>query len=84
MGEKHRALVSEPGGRVDEADVIQLYIEPLRSYKKPGNVVMRDAPLLKTRVGQIKRRDLRQPTRPGQLSKLRKLPAASQREPSDL
>jgi acyl-CoA synthetase (AMP-forming)/AMP-acid ligase II len=54
-------VVPKPGGRVDETDVIQLCIDRLGSYKKPGKVVVRDEPLPKTPVGKIKRRDLREP-----------------------
>jgi acyl-CoA synthetase (AMP-forming)/AMP-acid ligase II len=54
-------VVPKPGGQVDEADVIQLCIDRLGSYKKPGKVVVRDEPLPKTPVGKIKRRDLREP-----------------------
>jgi len=54
-------VVPKPGRSVDEADVIQLCIDRLGSYKKPGKVVLRDEPLPKTPVGKIKRRDLREP-----------------------
>jgi acyl-CoA synthetase (AMP-forming)/AMP-acid ligase II len=54
-------VVPKPGGQVDAADVIQLCVERLGSYKKPGKVVVRDEPLPKTPVGKIKRRDLREP-----------------------
>jgi acyl-CoA synthetase (AMP-forming)/AMP-acid ligase II len=54
-------VVPKPGGQVHEADVVQLCIDRLGSYKKPGKVVVRDEPLPKTPVGKIKRRDLREP-----------------------
>jgi acyl-CoA synthetase (AMP-forming)/AMP-acid ligase II len=54
-------VVPKTGQALDEAEVAQLCIEHLGSYKKPGKVVVRDEPLPKTPVGKIKRRELREP-----------------------
>lgn len=54
-------VVPKPGTHVAEAEVTQLCIDQLGSYKKPGRVVIRDDPLPKTPVGKIKRRELREP-----------------------
>ena len=54
-------VVPKAGGQVDAAEVVQLCIDRLGSYKKPGKVVVRDEALPKTPVGKIKRRDLREP-----------------------
>jgi acyl-CoA synthetase (AMP-forming)/AMP-acid ligase II len=54
-------VVPRPGRRVDEAEVIQLCVDRLGSYKKPGKVVVREEALPKTPVGKIKRRELREP-----------------------
>jgi len=43
-----RRRAEGPVGHVQEADVIQLCIDRLGSYKKPGKVVVRDEPLPKT------------------------------------
>ena len=54
-------VVPKPGTSIDEQEVVQLCIDQLGSYKKPGQVVVREEPLPKTPVGKIKRRDLREP-----------------------
>lgn len=54
-------VVPKPGAHVGAADIIQVCIDQLGSYKKPGKVVVRKEPLPKTPVGKIKRRDLREP-----------------------
>jgi acyl-CoA synthetase (AMP-forming)/AMP-acid ligase II len=54
-------VVPKPGTRVAEAEVTQLCIDQLGSYKKPGRVVNRDEPLPKTPVGKIKCGDLCEP-----------------------
>ncbi len=59
-------VVPKPGESVDEAAIVQLCIDQLGSYKKPGRVVIRDDPLPKTPVGKIKRKELREPYWKGQ------------------
>ena len=54
-------VVPKPGAEVTSAEVIELCVERLGSYKKPGTVVVREEPLPKTPVGKIKRRALREP-----------------------
>jgi acyl-CoA synthetase (AMP-forming)/AMP-acid ligase II len=54
-------IVPKPGAQVDATEVVQLCIDRLGSYKKPGKVVVRTEALPKTPVGKIKRRDLREP-----------------------
>jgi acyl-CoA synthetase (AMP-forming)/AMP-acid ligase II len=54
-------VVPKPGRSVDEAEIVQVCIDQLGSYKKPGRVVIRDEPLPKTAVGKIKRKELREP-----------------------
>ena len=59
-------VVPKPEQSVDEAAIVQLCIDQLGSYKKPGRVVIRDEPLPKTPVGKIKRKELREPYWKGQ------------------
>jgi acyl-CoA synthetase (AMP-forming)/AMP-acid ligase II len=54
-------VVPKPGAHVGAAEVIQLCVDRLGSYKKPGKVVVCEEPLPKTPVGKIKRCDLREP-----------------------
>lgn len=49
------------GARVTEAEIVQMVAESLGSYKKPGGVQIRTEPLLKTPVGKIKRKAMREP-----------------------
>ena len=46
---------------VSEDDLIQLCVDRLGSYKKPGKVVLSTEPLPKSPVGKILRRSLREP-----------------------
>ena len=59
-------VVPKPEQSVDEAAIVQLCIDQLGSYRKPGRVVIRDEPLPKTPVGKIKRKELREPYWKGQ------------------
>jgi acyl-CoA synthetase (AMP-forming)/AMP-acid ligase II len=63
-------VVPKEGKRIDEAEVVQLCVDHLGSYKKPGKVVVRDEPLPKTPVGKIKRRELREPYWKGQARRI--------------
>jgi acyl-CoA synthetase (AMP-forming)/AMP-acid ligase II len=54
-------VVPKPGAEVTPAEVVELCVERLGSYKKPGTVIVREEPLPKTPVGKIKRRALREP-----------------------
>jgi hypothetical protein len=49
---------SSPATPTDEADVMQLCIEGVGSYKEPGKALVRDKPVPETPVGKIRRRDL--------------------------
>lgn len=51
---------------VSEDDLIQLCVDRLGSYKKPGKVVLSTEPLPKSPVGKILRRSLREPYWAGQ------------------
>ncbi|MGQ0701009.1 MAG: class I adenylate-forming enzyme family protein [Panacagrimonas sp.] len=49
------------GARVTEAEIVQMVADGLGSYKKPGGVQIRTEPLLRTAVGKIKRKAMREP-----------------------
>ena len=57
----HAVCVVEEGATVNEKDIITRVAEELGSYKKPGGVTLQTAPLPKSPVGKIKRKDLREP-----------------------
>lgn len=54
-------VIPKTGATISEREVIQICVDQLGSYKKPGKVVVRNEPLPKTPVGKIRRRDLREP-----------------------
>ena len=61
-GESPAAVcVVEPGAEVSEADIMQLCAERLGSYKKPSKVEITTAPLPKSPVGKVLRKQLREP-----------------------
>ncbi|MGI9477399.1 MAG: class I adenylate-forming enzyme family protein [Hyphomicrobiaceae bacterium] len=54
-------VVPKADATIVQQELIQICVDQLGSYKKPGKVVVRDEPLPKSPVGKIKRRDLREP-----------------------
>ena len=62
----HAVCVVKEGAGVTEADIIALCAERLGSYKKPSAVTFTTAPLPKSPVGKVKRKDLRAPHWEGQ------------------
>lgn len=60
------AVVLKPGMSATEEEIIAVCVERLGSYKKPSQVVFQEAPLPKTAVGKLRRKDLREPYWAGQ------------------
>lgn len=57
----HARVVIAEGARVTEGELTELVVMRLGSYKKPGGITLTSAPLPKSPVGKIKRKDLREP-----------------------
>jgi acyl-CoA synthetase (AMP-forming)/AMP-acid ligase II len=57
----YAVCVVGPNATVTAQQIIQLVVDDLGSYKKPGGVDITTTPLPKSPVGKIKRKDLREP-----------------------
>jgi acyl-CoA synthetase (AMP-forming)/AMP-acid ligase II len=57
----HAHCVIAQGTSVNEEELMQMVINDLGSYKKPGGITLTTEPLPKSPVGKIKRKDLREP-----------------------
>jgi acyl-CoA synthetase (AMP-forming)/AMP-acid ligase II len=57
----HAHCVIKEGTNVSEQELVQMVIDDLGSYKKPGGITISTDPLPKSPVGKIKRKDLREP-----------------------
>jgi acyl-CoA synthetase (AMP-forming)/AMP-acid ligase II len=57
----HALCVIEEGAQVSEEELVQMVVDDLGSYKKPGSLTITTDPLPKSPVGKIKRKDLREP-----------------------
>ena len=57
----HAHCVIEAGALVSEAELIQMVVDDLGSYKKPGSLTLSTEPLPKSPVGKIMRKTLREP-----------------------
>jgi acyl-CoA synthetase (AMP-forming)/AMP-acid ligase II len=53
-------VVLNPGAALTEAEVIQRCVERLGGYKKPSKVIFQAEPLLRTPVGKIPRKQIRE------------------------
>ena len=57
----HAHCVVAQGTSVSEQELMQMVVDDLGSYKKPGGITITTEPLPKSPVGKIKRKDLREP-----------------------